>query len=45
MATDKSPELGAIGGLLLELPVALFLMPCMYLLVARSSGGGSASAE
>lgn len=26
---------GAIGGLLLEMPVALFLMPCMYLLAAR----------
>ena len=37
--------IGAIGGLLLELPVALFLMPCMYLLVARRRGGGSASPE
>ncbi len=36
---------GAIGGLLLEMPVALFLMPCMYLLAARRSGGGSASPE
>jgi len=27
--------IGAIGGLLLEMPVALFLMPCMYLLAAR----------
>ncbi len=36
---------GAIGGLLLELPVALFLMPCLYLLAARRSGGGSACPE
>ncbi|MBT3287877.1 MAG: efflux RND transporter permease subunit [Victivallales bacterium] len=33
---------GAIGGLLLEMPVALFLMPCMYLLAGRSSDGGDA---
>ncbi len=26
---------GAIGGLLLEMPVALVPMPCMYLLAAR----------
>jgi multidrug efflux pump subunit AcrB len=29
---------GAIGGLLLEIPVALFLMPCLYILAGRSVG-------
>ena len=33
---------GAIGGLLLEMPVALFLMPCMVLLVAQRSDGADA---
>ncbi|MFO8071498.1 MAG: efflux RND transporter permease subunit [Polyangia bacterium] len=28
---------GAIGGLLLEIPVALFLMPCLYMLASRST--------
>jgi multidrug efflux pump subunit AcrB len=27
---------GAIGGLLLEIPVALFLMPCLYVIASRS---------
>jgi HAE1 family hydrophobic/amphiphilic exporter-1 len=27
---------GAIGGLLLEIPVALFLMPCLYVMASRS---------
>jgi multidrug efflux pump subunit AcrB len=27
---------GAIGGLLLEIPVALLLMPCLYVMVSRS---------
>jgi len=27
---------GAIGGLLMEVPVALFLMPCLYVLTSRS---------
>ena len=26
---------GAIGGLLMEVPVALFLMPCLYLIFSR----------
>src|SRR5690606_29636914 len=26
---------GAIGGLLMEVPVALFLMPCLYVLTSR----------
>jgi len=31
---------GAIGGLLMEMPVALFLMPCLYvLLTARRTTG------
>ncbi|MFW5893943.1 MAG: efflux RND transporter permease subunit [Verrucomicrobiota bacterium] len=29
--------IGAIGGLLLEMPVALLLMPCLYTLTARHS--------
>jgi HAE1 family hydrophobic/amphiphilic exporter-1 len=30
---------GAIGGLLLEIPVALFLMPCLYVMASRSVRG------
>ena len=31
--------MGAIGGLLLEIPVALFLMPCLYVMASRSHRG------
>jgi len=31
---------GAIGGLLMEVPVALFLMPCLYLVFTRKRAGG-----
>ena len=31
--------LGAIGGLLLEIPLALFLMPCLYVMASRSHKG------
>jgi hypothetical protein len=27
---------GAIGGLLLEIPTALFLMPCLYTMASRT---------
>lgn len=27
--------IGAIGGLLFEMPVALFLMPCLFILTVR----------
>jgi multidrug efflux pump subunit AcrB len=30
---------GAIGGLLMEVHVALFLMPCLYVIFTRSKGG------
>jgi multidrug efflux pump subunit AcrB len=27
---------GAIGGLIVEIPVALFLMPCLYVMACRA---------
>jgi len=46
IALANNPQVAAagwdIGGLIFEIGVALFVMPCLYLLVTRDRGGGKA---